>query len=68
MLYSPPAKRSVMAAKASGPTDLSPTGRMAVPERSSEPDFAPNAVLSAQPGKAMAAAAGAGPGTEYWLP
>jgi hypothetical protein len=68
MWYSPPGKRNVKAAIASGPTDLSPTGRMAVAERSPEPDFAPNAVLSAQPGKAMAAAAGAGPGTEYWLP
>jgi hypothetical protein len=68
MWYSPPAKRSVMVAKASGPTDLSPTGRISVAERTPGQDVAPNAIPAAYPAKAMAAAAGAGPGTEYWLP
>lgn len=49
-------------------TDLRPTGHVAAAERSSGLDFVPNATASpsAQPGKAAAAAAG--PGTEYWLP
>ena len=47
--------------------DLRPTERVAVAERSSELDFVPEAATVAQPGKAAAAAA-AGPGTEYWLP
>jgi hypothetical protein len=78
MWYSSPAKSpqrrvspdQIMASVtvASVQTVLCPTGPADVPELSSEPDFAPNAVLGAQPVKAMAATAGAVPGTEYWLP
>ena len=48
-------------------TDLRPAGRAAVAERSSELDYVPDVATVAQPRKAAAAAA-AGPGTEYWLP
>jgi hypothetical protein len=61
---SPQNRVSPIRTVASVETDL-PTGRVVEAERSFEPDFFLNTILSAHPAKAAAAG---GPGTEYWLP